>query len=228
MDILTTMFKLTLAALLGGVVGIERENKQRPAGFRTHILVCVGSALVMVTSEYIFQHYQGKTTLDPARLGAQVISGIGFLGAGTIIREGMSVKGLTTAASLWAVACIGLAAGIGFYAGAVYGTVLIYLTLFLLRKLEGSLRKKVPLSVILKAENNPAKLGEIWALLNKYGVTVRNMEFIIDNDENSLNENIANEHIHIRYLLELPKGLSSLMITGKLNELQGIDAAREE
>lgn len=110
--------------MCGGVLGIERGRKKRPAGFRTYMLVCLGAALVMMTNEYICDVYQ---TGDPARMGAQVISGIGFLGAGTIIVTGHNrVKGLTTAAGLWAAACIGLALGIGYYAGAIIGTMMIF------------------------------------------------------------------------------------------------------
>jgi len=133
------LLRLCVAAILGGLVGIERENKKRAAGFRTHILVSLGSALAMITSVYIFNTYKDMTNLDPARLGAQVISGIGFLGAGTIIKQGDMIKGLTTAASLWGVACIGLAAGIGFYEAAILTGVIIYCTLVFLRKLEKTL-----------------------------------------------------------------------------------------
>lgn len=124
--------KIGLAALLSGIIGFEREHSHRPAGFRTHILVSVGSALVMLTSVYIAKE-QGLTT-DVTRMSAQVLSGIGFLGAGTILREGFSVKGLTTAASLWAVSCIGIAVGAGFIAGGLVATVVIYLTLNSLKR----------------------------------------------------------------------------------------------
>jgi len=115
--------RLFLAVLLGGIIGIERGIKGRPAGMRTYMLVCVGSALVMITNEYLSGIFIGA---DPARMGAQVISGIGFLGAGTIIitRENQ-VRGLTTAAGLWASACMGLAIGVGFYAGAFIGMFFI-------------------------------------------------------------------------------------------------------
>ena len=105
--------RLFLAAILSGLVGYEREIHGRLAGFRTHILVCVGSTLIMLTSMYIFEIYRGLATPDPARIAAQVVSGIGFLGAGTIIRFKASVRGLTTAASLWTIAGIGLAVGSG-------------------------------------------------------------------------------------------------------------------
>jgi len=128
------MFRLTLATICGGLIGIERIRKRRPAGFRTHTLVCIGAALTMIISQYLWS--RGQTT-DLSRLGAQVINGIGFLGAGTIIVTGrQQVKGLTTAAGLWASACMGLAIGAGFYFGAIIGCLLIMLTVSLLSVLE--------------------------------------------------------------------------------------------
>ena len=127
--------RLVLATLLGGLVGLEREAAGRAAGLRTHILVCVGSALVMMTSIHLFETYKGITDVDPSRLAAQVVSGIGFLGAGTIIQSGSSVKGLTTAASLWAVASVGLAVGCGFIKAASLVTVIMLFGLFVIGKI---------------------------------------------------------------------------------------------
>jgi putative Mg2+ transporter-C (MgtC) family protein len=127
--------RLFIACVLGGIVGIERERARRAAGLRTHILVCMGSALIMMTSLYLFDIYEGRSTLDPARLSAQVISGIGFLGAGTIIRSGATIKGLTTAASLWVVAAIGLAVGCGFWKAALVTTGLSLVGLYLIARL---------------------------------------------------------------------------------------------
>lgn len=125
-NIISLSLRIILAMLLGGLIGIERGIKNRPAGFRTYILVCIGSTIVMCTNQYIYNSFNG---VDPSRLGAQVVSGIGFLGAGTIIvTQRNRVKGLTTAAGLWAVACIGIALGIGFYSGAIIGTIAIFLT----------------------------------------------------------------------------------------------------
>ena len=117
--------RLTLATLCGGIIGYERGKMNRAAGFRTHILVCIGSALAMLTNQYACQTFQ--SSIDVTRIGAQVISGIGFLGAGTIIvTRDRQVRGLTTAAGLWASACMGLAIGIGFYEGALLGCVFIF------------------------------------------------------------------------------------------------------
>ena len=133
-NVVSALFRLTLATICGGLIGIERIRKRRPAGFRTHILVCIGSALTMIISQYLWS--RGQTT-DLSRLGAQVINGIGFLGAGTIIVTGrQQVKGLTTAAGLWASACMGLAIGAGFYFGALVGCLLIIVTSTLLSYFE--------------------------------------------------------------------------------------------
>ena len=124
---LSIALRLLLAILLGGIMGIERETKNRPAGLRTYMLVCVGSCLIMLTNQYI---YQVTGAGDPMRMGAQVVSGIGFLGAGTIIVTKRSqIKGLTTAAGLWSAAGIGLALGIGFYEAAVVAAVAMFLIL---------------------------------------------------------------------------------------------------
>lgn len=122
---------------VGMVIGTEREYSNRPAGMRTHILVALGASAVMIISQQIFAQYNAFGAYpDPARLPAQVITGVGFLGAGTIMREGSNVKGLTTAASLWAVACLGVAAGGGYYAVALIGTAFIFATLTVVEVLQ--------------------------------------------------------------------------------------------
>lgn len=133
---LDSIVKILLAVLVGGIVGLEREFVKRPAGFRTHILVCVASALIMDMNIMLIVGYANA---DPARLGAQVISGMGFLGAGTIIKEGNSVKGLTTAAGLWSVACLGLVIGAGYYLIAFFAVAIIWITL----KVFGYLERKI-------------------------------------------------------------------------------------
>ena len=213
MSIGTIILRLCLAAILGGLVGVDREKKRRAAGLRTHILVSLGAALVMVTSEYLFFEYQGLTNLDPARLGAQVISGIGFLGAGTIIRHGESVKGLTTAASLWAVSCIGLAAGSGFYIAALAATGIVCATLILLGKMEKMVHEKSDrFEISLKIENNPGKIGEVTTLFGQMYVSIRNIEFESE-DENT---------IIIKFLVQLPKGMDKEKFTNSIKSLQGV------
>lgn len=131
------ILRLILSVLLSGLIGFERQLHRRTAGLRTHILVSLGSCLIMLTSMYVFDIYKDKVLLDPGRIAAGVITGIGFLGAGTIIREREGVRGLTTAASLWVVAGIGLSIGIGFYIAGIFTTVLALITLFFLRHMEG-------------------------------------------------------------------------------------------
>lgn len=138
---LPSLIRLIFAALLGGCFGFIREKKRKPAGLKTHIMVSTAAALVMVIGDYLTETSGMQT--DVARLGAQVISGVGFLGAGTIIKARASVKGITTAASIWAVACVGLACGAGFYVGALIATVLIIGTTAIANKLEKRLHKNV-------------------------------------------------------------------------------------
>ena len=136
------LLRLVIAAILSCIIGFEREFHGRAAGFRTHILLCVGSTLVMLTSIYIFDIYSSKISPDPARIAAGVITGIGFLGAGTIMHAKSAVRGLTTAASLWVVAGIGLAVGSGFYFGSFVTTILTIITLMLFSRLEHTMIRK--------------------------------------------------------------------------------------
>lgn len=123
------IIRLGAAAIFGGLIGFERELHGKVAGFRTHSLVSIGSALIMLISIHIFVMYQGQADVDPSRIAAQVVSGIGFLGAGTIIRSGAGIKGLTTAAGLWTASGIGLACGLGYYRAALIGTCVTLLVL---------------------------------------------------------------------------------------------------
>lgn len=170
--------RLLCAMLVGMVIGTEREYTNRPAGMRTHILVALGAASVMITGQMIFLQYSALgATPDPSRLSAQVITGVGFLGAGTILREGTNVKGLTTAASLWAVACLGIAAGAGYYAIALAGMVFIFITLTFFEAIQdklvgpgNSLHK-----YILETEDVSAGLAAINTHSTKQRAAIRDM-----------------------------------------------------
>ena len=136
----TIVIRLLMSVILGGIIGFERGRAGRPAGLRTHILVCLGSTLAIMTNQYIYEVYGGT---DPTRIAAQVISGIGFLGAGTIIVTGRhQVKGLTTAAGLWATACMGLAIGIGFYKAALVACFLIAFATIVLHRFDNIMLSK--------------------------------------------------------------------------------------
>lgn len=171
------ILRLCIAALLSGLIGYEREVHGRLAGFRTHILVGVGSTLIMLTSMHIFDMYKGLATPDPGRIAAQVVSGIGFLGAGTIIRFRASVRGLTTAASLWTVAGIGLAVGAGMFVPATATTLIVLATLFFLNRIERMMiRKDWYKSLEIESETGATGLEEIRAVLTEYDVEIKDFD----------------------------------------------------
>ena len=163
------VFRLLLAAFISGIIGIEREISNRPAGFRTHMLVTLGATLIMLISVDVF------ADSDPGRLAAQVVSGIGFLGAGTIMRTGNNIVGLTTAASLWVCAGIGLAIGAGYYVGAITTTVIILIILMSTGLLERTVLRKRYGSIELAAVNRPGIIGDIEKLFASYKISIRSM-----------------------------------------------------
>ena len=142
MDLLLVAARLFFAAFLGALIGLEREIKKRAAGFRTHIIVSVGSCLIMLISVYGFGDVYGDRAWDPTRFGSQVISGIGFLGAGTILQKKDVITGLTTAATLWLSAAIGLAVGIGYYEGAIISTIICLLILVSVKNITDSINNR--------------------------------------------------------------------------------------
>lgn len=172
LNMLSVLFRIFLSVLVGGVLGLERERKNRPAGLRTYILVCLGATLVMMTNQYVYKYYD---TGDPVRMGAQVISGIGFLGAGTIILTGRNqIKGITTAACLWTAACSGLAIGIGFYEGAIVSAVVIVFIMTGVRRLDLWTRNHSQyLEVFLEFNGGKNAFSEFleYARLHQFDVT---------------------------------------------------------
>lgn len=173
LNLFSTVVRLALALILGGILGIERGRKRRPAGLRTYMIVCMASALVMLTGEYLVQEYG---TGAPARLGAQVISGIGFLGAGTIIITSRQVKGLTTAAGLWAAACMGLAIGAGFYAGAVICGTFLLLVMAAMSRLDAYLLLRSRQINFFAEFKSMEALGRFMRFLRDEGYKLYNIE----------------------------------------------------
>ncbi|MHB1126584.1 MAG: MgtC/SapB family protein [Bacillota bacterium] len=168
------IIRLGLAGILGGFIGLERESLRKSAGFRTHILVCMGSTLIMLVSMEMTRITSNNA--DPGRIAAQVISGIGFLGAGTIMREGVSIRGLTTAASLWVVAGIGLAVGAGLYFAATIGTGMVFLALLYLVRLESRLGERRSYQVFfLTMDDGPGQLGLVGAVLGEHRTNIQNI-----------------------------------------------------
>lgn len=151
-NLVSVSLRIFLAFIFSGIIGLERGANRHPAGFRTYILVCIGATLAMMTNQFMLQTFG---TGDPARLGAQVITGVGFLGVGTIIITGKNkIRGLTTAAGLWSAACLGLALGIGFYSGAVIAAIVIFISLALLPKLENYFyRRSRVMDIYIEVDN---------------------------------------------------------------------------
>jgi len=174
---LVILFRLLIAATLSGVIGFEREFHGRTAGFRTHILLCIGSTLIMLTSIHIFDVYYGKVACDPGRIAAGVVTGIGFLGAGAIMRSRASIRGLTTAASLWVVAGIGLAVGSGLYFGAIMTTILTLVALMIFSRLEYMMiRKDWYRTIHIETKDSLGQLKYIREILDEYHADINDFE----------------------------------------------------
>jgi putative Mg2+ transporter-C (MgtC) family protein len=210
---LEMVLRLILSAIIGGAIGIEREASNRPAGFRTHILVSVGSTLIMLVSAY----GMGESA-DPARLAAQVVSGIGFLGAGTILRTGSHIKGLTTAASLWVCAGIGLAIGAGFYLGGVVTAAIVLLSLVALGNFEVNVLRGANKLVRVTATDRAGLIGDIGTVLGEYNISIRNVTIddIKDDDEGS-------GKIEIKFYVKKPINLNLQGLYDSLFHIRDID-----
>lgn len=211
--------RMVLAFLCGGIVGLEREYKRRPAGFRTHILICVGAAMTTITSQYLYlvMHYQ----TDMARLGAQVVAGIGFIGAGTIIvTRRKKVKGLTTAAGLWATAIIGLSFGAGFYEGGLFAAFLTLLAEMFFSKVAYRVRAHVPEVNLYVEYTDKTCLEHVMQRIQEDGTTILNLEVMRAN---------SSEHHRASalFLLRLGKKVCVNQLIQELGGLEGVLAAEE-
>lgn len=207
----SVILRLVLAVIFGGTIGLQRESRGQFAGFRTHILVCVGAALAMLTNQYICEFFTG--THDPARLGAQVITGVGFLGVGTIlITGGHKIKGLTTAAGLWASACLGLAVGIGFYGGALVAAIIIFVALALMPKLE---------TVVMKR----SKRAEFYAELDSIPSMKALTRFMESKNIHILERSVSNappvfsDSVALIITATCPSGSDRIKLIEEMNEL---------
>ncbi len=188
---LDLIVKLLLAALAGGLVGLEREKHGRPAGLRTNLLVAVGSCVMMIVSEAFYLKYgrfgaESTLRLDPSRVAAQIVTGIGFIGAGVILKEGASVRGLTTAASLWTVAGLGMAFGMGFYSLGVLATILVLSCLIFLKKLDPLIKKDHYLTIAVTAQNREALFDELEELFAQRKLHIANISSTVDLIEDEL------------------------------------------
>ncbi|WP_270505442.1 MgtC/SapB family protein [Paraclostridium sordellii] len=164
-----------MALIIGGLTGLEREKSYQFAGFRTHILVAVGSCITSITSVILFIDYGGKTSLDPSRLTAQVLSGIGFLGTGAILKNSSGIRGLTTAAGIWATACIGIAIGYGQYTLGILAWVFVLITLYILKNIDKLLfRKKQNILTIEVDDINI--ISTLYNKLEKSQIKINNID----------------------------------------------------
>lgn len=214
--------RLVLAVILGGLIGWERERNNHPAGFRTHILVCLGSGLITLISMYAFSDFMHEPNVrfDPSRVCAQVVSGIGFLGAGTILRHGISVTGLTTAASLWVVSGIGIAVGTGFTYGAILATVLGLVSLELLNRFDSFFAKKSMKVVRMVVTDEPGILGELASLIASHGASIRKVN--IDEGE------MENHLIDLTFVVRLPEKMSITDLMAEIHKVKGVKSIRNE
>lgn len=213
-----TLWKLLLAALLGAMIGLEREIHGRPAGFRTHLLVSLGSCLYVITSIHFYEVYgnhSGSSPIgvDPGRVAAQVVAGIGFLGAGAIIREKSSVRGLTTAACLWLAAAIGLSCGVGMFGISLLVTVVSLASLLLLKKLEGMLTRDTYVYLRVWSENLPDQMHKIEAHLRNCKIEVIN---------SSMERNVETAQLHVSYHVKYNSNRISCNPVDAIAEIDGV------
>jgi len=208
------LLRLSVAAVLGGAIGIERELRERQAGLRTHLLVCVGSALFTLVSAYGFSEFMVGNVMrsDPTRIAAQIVTGVGFLGAGAIIRQGLSVRGLTTAATLWLVAAIGMAAGAGYYSAALITTAGALLTLGPLRGLAFRILRhfRTPVDRLFVEIPAGGSAGAVVEAVEREGARVIGLEIAQDGDRRSVSIDV-----------EL-RGHSAPTVVGAVGEIDGV------
>jgi putative Mg2+ transporter-C (MgtC) family protein len=217
-SLLSTLARLALAVLLGGLIGIERGVRNHPAGFRTHVLVCVGACLAMLTNQYVFENISALA--DPTRLGAQVITGVGFLGVGTIFMTGRHrIKGLTTAAGLWASACTGLAVGIGFYSGAIIAALLIFIVLALFPVLESAIYDRSRSLALYIEVDAVQRINSLLDYLKGKGVSVIETHF-------SSSSPISGS-VGLHLVLRIPKKTPPQTILSLIAEQEGVSIIEE-
>ena len=212
------ILRLLFAVVLGGIIGFERGRSGRPAGLRTHILVCLGAALAMMTNQYIYEEFGVS---DPTRMAAQVISGIGFLGAGTILVTGRhQVKGLTTAAGLWATACMGLAIGIGFYKAAIAACIMITFATVVLHRFDNFLVSKSRIMDLYIEFSNTVPFTTVLDTLKGLQVNIETIEIVKPTYG-------ANAQVAAIMTIKLKQKKVRVDVIAKICSLEGVEFAEE-
>ncbi|MFM9280400.1 MgtC/SapB family protein [Paenibacillus jiagnxiensis] len=225
------MLRLLVAMLLGGLIGFERERSNHAAGLRTHILVCLGSSLIMMLSIYGFADFlkEPNVRIDPARLATAVITGVGFLGAGTILFTGKSITGLTTAASIWVVAAIGLGTGAGFYFASVASTILVLINLWTFNKLEQRyLRGQKVHLITLYGLSSPGLLDQVSSFLDQEQIQVKKVS-IKEHDNIPFHEfHPEGRNVEVSLEVLARPGFDPLRISVALRQWEDISAVTVE
>lgn len=210
--------RLLLASLLGGLIGLEREIHGRPAGFRTHLLVSLGSCLFCITSIEVYRLFgnfsgNGPVGIDPGRIAAQVVTGIGFLGAGAIIRERASIRGLTTAACLWVAAALGIACGVGLFYLAIFVTVVALLNLLLLKQVEKRLNRDSYVVVRVWGDDRKDLIAQVYQVL---------AAFDIDGVEAKLEKDLERGLMFMEFQVKRARKVSSADLLFSLSQVEGV------
>ncbi len=211
----SVLLRLVLAVLLGGIVGMEREMHGRPAGFRTHIVVCLGATMMIVGAEYYQNNFHPETVFDPNRMAAGIITGIGFLGAGAIMREENVVRGLTTAGCIWFVAGLGIVIGKGLFPLALWGTLLVIVMLVFFRYVENwmSVENYGEVSIRMDLENYES-------VKNRSAEIIQENEFLVQ--ETRYRVDRVNHEVQLTYVLTYNKGKSQEDLLMEISRLEGI------
>ena len=215
---LAVALRVVAAVIIGGLIGLERGMKNRAAGMRTYMTVCLGACLIMLTNQYIFQVYGAG---DPVRMGAQVVSGIGFLGAGTIIvTRRNQIKGLTTAAGLWSAAGVGLALGIGFYEAALIGGFAIFFVMTMLQKMDNKMHRNAKVLEVYVELSRELSLGDFLREIREREIEIRHTE----RDHDAEPENGVRAYL---FNLKLQKRQNHIDVLDELREIPGVTYLEE-
>lgn len=210
------VLRLFMAAIIGGLIGMEREVSNRPAGLRTHVLVTLGATLIMLISIDGFNNVRDGS-VDSARIAAQVVSGIGFLGAGTIMVRKDKIDGLTTAASLWVSAGIGLGIGTGYYLGSIVTAIIVLLTLMSLKMFERRFLERRYKTIEITATNRPGIIGQIGVLLGSYNISIKDISIL---DAEDIEES---DTMEIKFSLNIPSTYDTYNFYKEFYEIPGVE-----